>query len=341
MAKVGEGDPRWIVQERSDGANVNNWHWTELDCSAWAKERLTNLLGSIAVSEGDKSFNFSVESITGEASVNTRKGKVLFFYELEAKLKYQGSIQGSDDKCEGKVHIPYIGDENADGEIEVKVTCDGKTTSDAAIKDFVYSKARAVLSAKVIQFLQELREEQGPKNLKPTATAPAVRSTSATTTSSSHVNTKPETTPSTTTATPKQTSVSTQKVTLKVKFKGPVDEVFSCLLDPNRVSMFTQANATLSPTPGTPFSLYGGVITGEILDVQKNTKIVQKWRMQDWPEGHYSQVTLAFEPGKEGTTLNLTQTGVPTSDVDRIKAGWDEKFWRRMKMMFGWGSLFE
>lgn len=63
--------------------------------------------------------------------------------------------------------------------------------------------------------------------------------------------------------------------------------------------------------------------------------------MQDWPEGHHSQVTMAFETHKDGTTLSLTQTGVPSSDVDRIKAGWDDKFWRRMKMMFGWGSLFE
>ena len=27
MAKFGEGDPRWIVEVRPDGVNVNNWHW--------------------------------------------------------------------------------------------------------------------------------------------------------------------------------------------------------------------------------------------------------------------------------------------------------------------------
>lgn len=27
MAKWGEGDPRWIVEERADAVNVNNWHW--------------------------------------------------------------------------------------------------------------------------------------------------------------------------------------------------------------------------------------------------------------------------------------------------------------------------
>ena len=27
MAKWGQGDPRWIVEERADATNVNNWHW--------------------------------------------------------------------------------------------------------------------------------------------------------------------------------------------------------------------------------------------------------------------------------------------------------------------------
>jgi hypothetical protein len=27
MAKIGETDPRWIVQKREDGKNVNAWHW--------------------------------------------------------------------------------------------------------------------------------------------------------------------------------------------------------------------------------------------------------------------------------------------------------------------------
>lgn len=39
MAKVGEGDERWIVSERQDGANVHGWHWQEKDCLAWAKVR--------------------------------------------------------------------------------------------------------------------------------------------------------------------------------------------------------------------------------------------------------------------------------------------------------------
>ena len=40
MAKVGEGDERWIVKERADGQNCNNWHWTTKDVSGHTKKVL-------------------------------------------------------------------------------------------------------------------------------------------------------------------------------------------------------------------------------------------------------------------------------------------------------------
>ena len=40
MAKWGEGDPRWIVEERPDATNVNNWHWSEKNADNWSKQKL-------------------------------------------------------------------------------------------------------------------------------------------------------------------------------------------------------------------------------------------------------------------------------------------------------------
>ena len=40
MAKWGEGDPRWIVEERPDATNVNNWHWTERNADKWSKQKI-------------------------------------------------------------------------------------------------------------------------------------------------------------------------------------------------------------------------------------------------------------------------------------------------------------
>ena len=47
MAKWGEGDERWIVQERNDGANVNGWHWQERNMMGWGKDRMSQLLTAI------------------------------------------------------------------------------------------------------------------------------------------------------------------------------------------------------------------------------------------------------------------------------------------------------
>jgi len=44
MAKWGQGDPRWIVEERPDATNVNNWHWSEKDASGWSSDKLKGLL---------------------------------------------------------------------------------------------------------------------------------------------------------------------------------------------------------------------------------------------------------------------------------------------------------
>ena len=44
MAKLGEGDERWIVKEREDGAIVNYWHWQEMDAFEWSRSRFAHLL---------------------------------------------------------------------------------------------------------------------------------------------------------------------------------------------------------------------------------------------------------------------------------------------------------
>lgn len=49
MAKWGEGDPRWIVEERPDATNVNNWHWTEKNATPWSKERFNDLFRSLKI----------------------------------------------------------------------------------------------------------------------------------------------------------------------------------------------------------------------------------------------------------------------------------------------------
>ena len=69
MAKWGEGDPRWIVENRSDAHNVNNWHWREVDSSEWSKDFLKNALKNVKLDDGGQVCSFTeVSTLEGESS---------------------------------------------------------------------------------------------------------------------------------------------------------------------------------------------------------------------------------------------------------------------------------
>ena len=79
MAKWGEGDPRWIVEERPDATNVNNWHWTEKNADVWSKKKLEELFVNCIV-EDPKIGQVVIEEMEkceGEARANNRKAKLV------------------------------------------------------------------------------------------------------------------------------------------------------------------------------------------------------------------------------------------------------------------------
>ena len=148
MALWGKGDARWIVEEREDAKNVNNWHWSEVNASAPSKKFLKDKFlelgvsgteGSVRISEvcfvlfpSNKlqfPFNmtllsifiveqplwklwFQVTKCEGEATVNNRKGKVIYFYEWSIELKWCGKTEISNDNVTGKIIIENVSEEN-------------------------------------------------------------------------------------------------------------------------------------------------------------------------------------------------------------------------------------
>lgn len=106
---------------REDAANVNQWHWSEQDLMPWCKERLTALLVGVEASGvPDKGWVrvTGLESCTGEASVSNRKGKRIVAYELDVKLKWQGSVDYDD--VEGTLILPYVSEDVSDGAYEAR-----------------------------------------------------------------------------------------------------------------------------------------------------------------------------------------------------------------------------
>lgn len=166
MAKWGEGDPRWIVEERPDAVNVNNWHWTEKEASPWSRDTFETLFPGMVIEQESigKVTIDSLGTIQGEACINNRKAKLIYLYEWDIELKWSGCVNGNSQVVNGMIRIPNLSDENDIDEIDVSVTInddDKKSHPDIceALKEMVRKQGAAPLRAKCEQYIQRLKNE--------------------------------------------------------------------------------------------------------------------------------------------------------------------------------------
>ncbi|CAK9148442.1 unnamed protein product [Ilex paraguariensis] len=293
MAKYGEGDKRWIVEERTDGTNVHNWHWAETDCLEWSRNLLTKLLSDqiILNGEGDLFIKIKkVEKVDGEAYVNIRKGKIIPGYEISVSISWEGEATDVEGKsllkADGNVEIPYIADENADEDPEIRVTVKdegpiGKRLKEAFLakgKPFVLDQIRVYVSAMAKggpakEDLEVKKPNSTPKKVLPVAgtaaPAPAV------------VEEKKE-----------KRKEGFKTITMTEKFSCRAKDMFEILMDENRWKGFTQSNARISKEVGGEFSIFDGSVTGTNVELQEGKLIVQKWRFGSWPDGIHSMVKI-------------------------------------------------
>jgi activator of HSP90 ATPase len=337
MALKGQGDPRWIVAARDDGKNVNNWHWTEADYTSWAKGRLQELLQDIVIDTPKISVKTKECTVNGEVSVNTRKGKTILFYELDVSLKWEGEWKDTVDERKGTIQMPYISEENDDDDFEVKFTVEKDDDIGYKMKEDLKKQIVPILKERVPIMLKELRDNTVSKTnlkLKDAPSAKVLDKVEIPAQTATPIAKQPAPTQSHAVPVVKGTSIS-----MKEKFLCSQEDLFSTLLDSNRVKAYAGADADISPEKGKKFKLFSGYVSGENVEVDRPNKIVQKWRFNTWPEGHFSTVTITFEQKNGKTILNLLHTGVPEDDKEHTEGGWKDNYWRRIKGIFGYGNM--
>jgi len=104
MAKIGQADSRWIVSRRSDGKNVDNWHWTEKDLFPLCKKELEKAFKSLAIPSTNAKLKINkADSVEGDMNIFNRKGKAKFIFDVQLKLGWEGELKetvkdGEDEK---------------------------------------------------------------------------------------------------------------------------------------------------------------------------------------------------------------------------------------------------
>lgn len=335
MAKWGEGDPRWIVEERPDATNVNNWHWTEKNACAWSQEKIRELFNSMQIKgDGDVCCTLTVEQCEGEAVANNRKGKLIFFYEWNIVLKWTAPSQ-SEKAIEGKVNIPNLSEENEISEVDIEITLNDSTDEGEAIKHFLHTQGKDVIREKLRKYVSSLKEEFTVGMILPKKDG--IKENISNNTSAFNVKKQMNSVVSNM----KNKSevgckVSTTSIKQQQKFQCRAQELYNVFTTIEMVQAFTKGPVKLEPKKAGKFELFDGNIHGEFVEVMP-TKIVQRWRCKQWPEGHYSDVTIDISEKNDHTELNLIQTGVPVSEEDAIKQNWERYYWDAIKRTFGFG----
>ena len=127
--------------------------------------------------------------------------------------------------------------------------------------------------------------------------------------------------------------VSTKTVEQTVTFNASPHDVYEALMDSDKHTQFTGAKATISREIGGSFTAYDGALSGTILELVPDAKIVQSWRGSDegWVAGHFSTATFTLEAIDGGTRLTFRQTGVPEASFEQISQGWQTYYWPKMK----------
>ncbi|KAA8516975.1 hypothetical protein F0562_017207 [Nyssa sinensis] len=346
MAKYGEGDKRWIVEDRPDGANVHNWHWAQRDCLEWSRNLLTKLLSNLTVLDGEGDLYIKtnkVEKVEGEAYVNVRKGKIIPGYEISVTISWEGEAKDSEGKtvsrADGIVEIPYISDENADEDPEIKVIVKDEGPIGKKLKEAFLAKGKPFVLEQVRVYVGAMAKG-GPAKDELEVKKPAAAATK-----SAPVAAEPGPVVKKEEGKKKKKQEGFKTITLTEKFSCRAKDIYEILMDENRWKGFTQSNARISKEVGGEFSIFDGSVTGTNVELQEGKLIVQKWRFGSWPDGIQSTVRLTFDEPEPGVTIvKLTQTDVPEEDrygnstvVENTERGWRDLIFYKIRAVFGFG----
>ncbi|XP_036942839.1 activator of 90 kDa heat shock protein ATPase homolog 1-like [Acanthopagrus latus] len=338
MAKWGEGDPRWIVEERADATNVNNWHWTERDVSSWSSECLRQLLLSVRVEGAEGVCQLTdLPKLDGEAWINNRKGKLIFLYEWQLRASWLGTSSAGV-KFRGTVDVFNLSDENDMDDLDISVSL-GKDQPNTPLLDLMKRTGTKEIQRVLGDYVRQLKSEFSQGMILPTAGGPKKPHPDAK--KSQIQTTKTQINPA-----PRCSSgpspclsgvrISTCSFSLKETFQTSPDELYRTFINQEFVQVFTRSAALVDGRCGGRFQLLDGNVSGEFTQLVPDQRIEMRWRFRTWPSEHYANISLELVDQGDETELRMECRGVPVGEEESTREGWTRFYFQAIKQTFGY-----
>ncbi|NWI42727.1 AHSA2 ATPase, partial [Picathartes gymnocephalus] len=328
MAKWGQGDPRWIVEERADATNVNNWHWTERDATSWSKRKLKEVLeGLVVEGEAGRCEIGDLKHVEGEASCNSRKGKLIFFYEWNLRLSWKGTVKESGEKHKGSVEIPNLSEENEVDDTEINVS--KKKGEGDVLKDLMRTEGTTKVREALRDYLKALKTEFTLGMILPTK-APVGQEVA--------MERNPSGSSMQDSVTPQSldmvgVKIPTVRIQMREVFNSPADELYSIFTKKELVQKFSKCPAVIEAEKGGKLQMFEGCVSGEYTELVPSQRIVLKWRCRSWPDEHYATVALNFQDLAARSELELECKGVPVSHEESTRQCWKKQYFEEIHLL--------
>ncbi|KAI9825402.1 MAG: hypothetical protein M1832_001132 [Thelocarpon impressellum] len=323
--------------------NPNNWHWVNKDVSAWAREFLEkSLAGLSAERDAVTTKVVKVLSMDGDVDVSQRKGKVITLFDVKLQLEYSGKTADGEE-VGGTITVPEVAHDTEEGEYVFDIDIYSDASSKQPVKDLVREKIIPQLREQLAKLGPALIAEHG-KDLQHSAnSAPssgaATPTPGPTSASSTAAAVRPAASASQSSQPGGKQHVNVTTVLDTEEFRTTAAELYQTFTDPQRIAAFTRAPPKLfeGAKEGGKFELFGGNVSGEYLELVEPTKIVQRWRLMQWPEGHYSKLEIKLDQNDQDsvTVMRVNWQAVPIGQEEVTKRNWREYYVRSIKTTFG------
>ncbi|KAG8531006.1 uncharacterized protein KY384_004363 [Bacidia gigantensis] len=326
--------------------NPNNWHWVNKDVREWAREYFDKNLVGIKAEEGEVSAEIlKVKSMEGDVDVSQRKGKVITLFDVKVQLEYIGSTDDDDDVT-GNITVPEVAHDTEEDEYVFEIDISDQSLAKQPIKDLVRKAIVPQLRKSLARLGPSLIEEHGKDIQHATGQAPSLPTTKVTTSSSinqSKFKSASNTTSSTGTTISSGPLVNTTTLNYTDEFRTTAEELYTTFTSPERLAAFTRSPPTVfeGVKAGGKFAIFGGNVSGSFETLEPPKKLVQKWRLSTWPEGHFSSLELVFDQNNEDqvTVLRVTHSFVPAGEEEVVRRNWENFYVRGIKTTFGFGTI--
>jgi activator of HSP90 ATPase len=125
------------------------------------------------------------------------------------------------------------------------------------------------------------------------------------------------------------------RIRQEIEIAAPVAKVYAALTQAKEFSALSGGAPTeIDAQTGGTFSCFGGMIHGRSIELVKDARVVQAWRVKSWEPGVYSIAHFELAPEGQGTKITFEHAGFPDGQGEHLGQGWHQNYWEPLKRHF-------